>query len=372
MKPAEMLKGMVLEGYEVRQQITKKPDDTGGHFSVCYVAHREGKDYFLKATDTTFVRSGNDSASRIRDALSAFTYERDLLELARMHAMTRVVRVLAAGDVSVKFRDPNIGEIDLPVFYLIFERGDSSLREKMLDSVPVEPIDQLKALHHATLGLRQLHSKDVAHQDLKPSNVMGFVAEDGNGHYKIADLGCASRRNRPALHDGLACPGDRRYAPPESLYENSPSAFDRRRFGADLYLLGSLIAQIFTGVTVTASVQNKLPDVHRYGNWRGPYDQVLPRLVEAFDAVLLDLRPDWPYQNEDPSIRDRLELAVRQLCCPDPIRRGHPRAFGTVNPLDVERYVSLFAELIHLASIAARRKALELDRIAASTAPKAA
>lgn len=372
MKPAEMLQGMILDGYEVRHKITKMPDDTGGHFSICYVVRKDGKDFFLKATDTTFVRSGNDAASRIRDALTVFTYERDLLELARMHAMTRVVRVLAAGDVSVKLRDPGIGEIDLPVFYLIFEQGDSSLREKMLESVPVEAIDKVNALHHTALGLRQLHSKGVAHQDLKPSNVMGFVSEDGNGHYKVADLGCASRQDHPALHDSLACPGDRRYAPPEALYENPPPGFDRRRFGADLYLLGSLIAQIFTGVTITSAVQSKLPDVHRYGKWSGPYDQVLPRLIEAFDAVLLDLRPDWPYQNEETQIRDRLELAIRQLCCPDPHRRGHPRAFGTVNPLDVDRYVSLFAELRHLVSIADRRKALELERIAASAAPKAA
>jgi hypothetical protein len=73
---------------------------------VCYVVRKAGKDYFLKATDVTFHPGGGDQATRIRDTMTVYTYERDLLELARMHAMTRVVRVLAAGDVPVKVGDP--------------------------------------------------------------------------------------------------------------------------------------------------------------------------------------------------------------------------------------------------------------------------
>jgi eukaryotic-like serine/threonine-protein kinase len=368
--PADKLVGMILEGgYEVRKKIRKTPDHTGGNFSVSYVAHKDGKDYFLKATDVTFYRGGGDQATRLRDALTIYTYERTILEMARMHAMTRVVRVLAAGDVPVKYGDPKTGEIEIPVFYLIFENADGSLRDRMLDSVPVEPIDKLKALHHTALGLRQLHSKEIAHQDVKPSNVVNFLLEAGGAHYKVADLGCASLRDRPALHDSLDCPGDRRYAPPETLYGFPSHGFDRRRLGADLYLLGSLIAQIFTGVSITRALEAKLPETHRPGKWNDPYDQLLPRLLEAFDAVLLDLKRDWPYKKEDPQIGERLELAVRQLCCPDPMRRGHPRAFGTVNPLDLDRYVSLFDALIHRASIAEHSKELELERIAGPGRP---
>jgi len=226
----------------------------------------------------------------------------------------------------------------------------------------------LKALHHAALGLRQLHSKGIAHQDVKPSNVVNFLPEAGAAHYKIADLGCASLQDRPALHDSLDCPGDKRYAPPEILYGFPSHGFDRRRLGTDAYLLGSLIAQIFTGVTITHALEDKLPEDHRPGKWKDPYDQLLPRLLEAFDAVLLDLKRDWPYQKEDPQIGERLELAVRQLCCPDPMRRGYPRAFRSVNPLDLDPYVSLFAALIHLASIAERVRGMDLEHIAAAVA----
>jgi len=368
--PADKLVGMILEGgFEVRKKVPKNPEHTGGNFSVCYVAHKDGKDYFLKATDVTFYRGTGDHATRLRDALTTYTYERTLLEMARMHAMTRVVRVLAAGDIPVKYGDPKTGEVEIPVFYLIFENADGSLRDTMLGSAPIEPIDKLKALHHTALGLGQLHSKDISHQDLKPSNVVNFVPGEDDANYKIADLGCASLRDRPALHDSLDCPGDRRYAPPETLYGFPAHGFDRRRLGADAYMFGSLIAQIFTGVTITRALEAKLPEDHRPGKWNDPYDQLLPRLLEAFDAVLLDLRRDWPYQSENPQIGERLELAVRQLCCPDPMRRGHPRAFASVNPLNLQRYVSLFADLIHLASIAERSRAMELDRIAAAVAP---
>jgi len=382
-KPAELLLNMPLpDGYVVKKRVAKKADDTGGHFSVCYIAVKEGKEYFLKATDTTSVRTGTRGADRIRDALTAFTYERDILELAIAHAMTRVVKVIASGEVSVKITDPAFGEIDLPVFYLIFEQGEESLRQQMHSGVPVKDIDRLKALHHVAVGLRQLHAKGVAHQDVKPSNVMRFLddaeeaapaAKSETDGYKIADMGCASVRAAPALHDTMCVPGDHRYAPPEGLYEqNLGIDFDRRRFGADLYMLASLTVQLFTGVTVSIAMQRKLPETHRIGHWKGTYDQLLPRLIEAFDAALLELKADWPYRRLEPRIAEKLELMVRQLCCPDPHRRGHPRALNSVDPMDVTRYVSLFAQLIHLASIAERRETHELERIAAASKPKAA
>lgn len=382
-KPAELLLGKTLDGgFTVKKKVPKRAGGTGGHFSVCYVAEKDGKEYFLKATDTTFVRTGKSGADGLRDALTAFTYERDILELAIAHAMTRVVRVLASGEVPVKLKVAGMGEIELPVFYLIFERGEDSLRDQMQTGLAVKPIDKLKALHHIALGVRQLHAKGVAHQDLKPSNVMRFLEEQEAAaaaaakeldHYKIADMGCASQKGKAALHDSLPVPGDRRYAPPEGLYEqNTAFDFERRRFGADLYMLASLTVQLFTGATMSAAMQRKLPDTHRISRWKGPYDQLLPRLIEAFDGVLLDLRKDWPYRKEEPRIAERLELMTRHLCCPDPHRRGHPRALGTVNPLDIDRYVSLFAELIHLASIAERRQAADLARIAAASDPQAA
>jgi serine/threonine protein kinase len=359
--PADQLEGMKLDGgYEVRRKIVKKEGDTGGHFSVCYSVHNNGVDYFLKATDVTFFKGEGDQATRLRDALNVYTYERNLLEVARMHAMTRVVRVVAAGDISIKIGDPSTGQIEIPVFYLIFENADGSLRDRMLDTVPVEPIDKLKALQHTALGLRQLHSKEIAHQDLKPSNIVSFVPEKGDAHYKVADLGRASHRDSPALHDSLACPGDRRYAAPETLYGAPANGFDRRRVGTDAYLFGSLIAQIFTSISITTAIVAKLPDSHKPGAWNDPYDQLLPRLLEAFDEVLEDLKSDWPYKKEDPQIGAELALAVRQLCYPDPMRRGHPRALGTVDPLNLDRYVSLLAALVHRASIAERRKSMAL------------
>ena len=375
-KPAELLVGRKLKGgYTVTKRVPKRPGGTGGHFSVCYVAEKGGKEYFLKATDTSFVRTGRSGADGLRDALTAFTYERDMLELAIAHAMTRVVRVLESGEELVKLKMAGGGELELPVFYLIFERGEESLRDLMQGGVPVKDIDRLKALHHIALGIRQMHAKDLAHQDLKPSNVMRFEeqAAAAENDYRIADMGCASLKGRPALHDSLAVPGDHRYAPPEGLYEqNAAIDFDRRRFGADLYMLASLTVQLFTGVTMSRAMQGKLPETHRIGRWSGTYDQLLPRLIQAFDAVLLELRDEWPYRKEEPRIAEKLELMVRHLCNPDPHRRGHPRALGTVNPMDVDRYVSLFDQLVLLASIAERREAIELARIAAASNPAAA
>src|SRR5205823_2049082 len=65
------------------------------------------------------------------------------------------------------------------------------------------------SLHHIATGLYQLHSAEVAHQDLKPSNILVFEGSTS----KIADLGCASVKGVASPRDSAAFAGDRTYAP---------------------------------------------------------------------------------------------------------------------------------------------------------------
>ena len=51
-----------------------------------------------------------------------------------------------------------------------------------------------RTLHHIAVGLQQLHGEGIAHQDLKPSNVLFFETFGA----KLADLGCADTLKNPA------------------------------------------------------------------------------------------------------------------------------------------------------------------------------
>jgi len=363
--PAEELEGRTLaEGYVVGERLSITEDHTGGGFSVCYNASKDGQPFFVKATDLTFYGSDTeDLAVRLERALSIYNFEKLLLEIARLHAMSRIVNVVAANQIAL-----DIGGIPIPVFYLVFKKAEDNLRERLMDDLPMEPIDRLRALRQVVTGLNQLHTHGIAHQDVKPSNVVNYAKQGEDLDSKITDLGRGSHREHRALHDSIACAGDKRYAPLELLYEEPAAGFDRRRLGADAYLFGSLIAQIFSGVTITQAVLAKLPETHQPKPWGDGYATLLPRLREAFDAVVVELRPSWPYQAEDPKIAAKMELTVRQLCDPDPARRGYPGAASTVNPLDMQRYISVLDALILQASLAEREKARRLKELMAAPA----
>lgn len=47
--------------------------------------------------------------------------------------------------------------------------------------------------------------------------------------------------------------------------------------------------------------------------------------------------------------------SIRELCHPDPARRGHPRNLSGFNPLGLERYISLYDRLVMKAGLARKR-----------------
>src|SRR5699024_10639814 len=103
-----------------------------------------------------------------------------------------------------------------------FDRGD-------LDAVWA-----LSMLYGASLGVFQLHQAEIAHQDLKPSNILVF----SNDLSKISDLGRASDKNNPFRWDDVLFAGDPNYAPIEIYFGMPATEFDHR-YAFDLYMLGS-------------------------------------------------------------------------------------------------------------------------------------
>lgn len=328
---AENLTGIDLPGgWTVEAKVGKDPDATGGHFSVSYtVTNTDGRRAFLKALDYSDALQSHNPAQVLQAMTEAFNFERDLLFACGERGMTRIVRAIDSGVVRVPGFQVNA------VDYLIFEHAENGDIRAFIGKLGgLDDAMLFRTMHNVATGLRQLHGIDVAHQDLKPSNVLVF--DDASA--KVADLGRASLRGGTAPADLLDIAGDRGYAPPEQLYGYQAGEWDRRRQACDVYHLGSLLFFLLTGESTTTDLLSHLDRAHLPVVWQGTYQQVLPYVLRAFDESEQTLAQVAPS-----AARPRLVTAFHQLCHPDPSRRGHPaERRGAGSQYSLERFVSLF------------------------------
>jgi eukaryotic-like serine/threonine-protein kinase len=329
--PAKLLSGLDLPGgWKVIKPLSSLPGSTGGCFSVGYIVQDEaGDEAFMKALDYSAALNSPDPARMLQAMTEAYNFERDVLQKCRDRKLTRVVRAIADGNVQV-----STGAGPQVVQYLIFEKADADSRNFINTSKAFDIAWALRSLHHITIGLRQMHANDMAHQDVKPSNVLVF----NNDSSKISDVGRAAYKGHSPPHETLSCPGDPTYAPPEVLFNHREADWGPRRLACDLYLLGSMVSFFFSGVAATPATLSRLLPQHHPRAWAGTYGQVLPYVRDAFNKMADDFE-----QTLDSRLRPDLSVIFRQLCDSDPNLRGHPRDRASVsNAFSLERYVSAF------------------------------
>jgi eukaryotic-like serine/threonine-protein kinase len=257
-RPAEMLAGLELSGrWKVVERIPSLPGGTGSSFSTPYIAERDGHRAFLKAIDFTQALAADDPARALEELTRIFNFERDLVQACTSRGMRNIIRSQDEGSVSV----PNGGPVPR-VNYLIFELGAGDIRRVMRLSTDLDGAWAFRSLKDIALGLTQLHSVGIAHQDVKPSNV---VAVDGR--FKLADLGRASQRGTSGPFDATRCAGDPNYVTPEQMYGFQLNDWDARRRAVDLYHLGSMLLFLLTGVTASAGLVSNLAEAHLPPPW---------------------------------------------------------------------------------------------------------
>ena len=334
--PAQQLVGRELpNGWIVEKLIHRPETATGGYFSSSYIVRSDkGKRAFLKAMDYRRALESPDPAKKLQAMTTAYNFERTILEKCKSKRLSRIVRVLDSGSLP-----PQDGDLSSVVQYLVFELARGDIRSFVDHGQSFETAWILKMTHQVAAALRQLHYLNIAHQDVKPSNVLVFEGD----HSKLADLGRASDRDSTSPHDEIKCAGDQTYAPPELLYGHIPEDWRARRLGCDMYLLGSLVVFFCRGISMTHLLFKRLDKKHRFQNWGGTYSEVLPYLQNIFAQIIRELREeiqgDFAFANE-------IAELVKQLCNPDPQQRGHPKnIISSGNQYSLERYVSIFDRL---------------------------
>lgn len=329
-RPAAHLEGVELDGGWIVGERIDHPGSTGSNFSFGYtVTHPSRGSAFLKALDYSRALRAEDVPSALKAMTDAYVYERDLLERCTKARLSKVVLPLAHGQVSVP-------TYQIPVNYLIFERADGDVRKFLNEIASIDDAWAMRVLHNTAIGVQQLHGEKIAHQDVKPSNLLTFGS---TGSSKIGDLGRAEYQGAAGPHVDLRVAGDPGYAPPEQLYGLRPDSWGARRQACDLYHLGSMVLFFFLGTAATPALLARMDPIQHPNSWGDSYEAVLPFVRSAFNEVAEELSavlPDF--------CREKLTTAFRELCDPEPALRGHPKARERrhSNPYSVDRYVSLF------------------------------
>lgn len=341
---AHNLKGRTIKGvWEVKQRLEKEPGQSGAFFSVPYLVERDGKAYFMKAFNFgSFMQTSNTDGTGIGDALrsmlDAYEYEKDLSMRCQEHYVTKVSCV-------TDFHEEIVQGFPVPyVPCLIFElatHGD--VRKMLVLSEQLDDAWKFKSLHDIALGLRQLHTINITHQDLKPSNVVVFE----NYESKICDLGRSVCSQLKGPYDDWKYTGDISYAPPEIWYRYFEQDWNKRSFAIDCYMLGSMVVFYFTHTTMSTLLSSYLQDEFHFRQWRGSYEELIPYMAKAFAESLNDIKKCI----HGSIFEEDIIWLITLLCNPFPEQRGHPSNQKKNNPYTMEQFISKFDLLRHKAEI---------------------
>lgn len=304
---------------------------------------KNGSTAYLKALDFSAAFNSSDVARELQALAEAYNFERDLCYRCKARHLDKIVYPISDGSVDVPGFPAYVGK----VYYIIFELSDGDIRSVKDTFAKLNLAFVLRSLHNVAVGIQQLHSLGVAHQDLKPSNVLVFQKE-----VKISDLGRASDSQHPFKFDDFVMPGDRNYAPIEQWYGYHFSNDFNERFAYDLYLFGSLFLFFFAGLSMSQSLFNqlKISGAHSTGDFKAD----LSDLNSAFSEVITDFSKTVTVHLRDEVEVQRLVNLVIWLCQPDPEKRGHPKNLSTPgNQRSLERIITQL-------SILAKKAELEL------------
>ena len=327
-------------GWEIFEKISTK-QHSGGNFCVRYlVRDSSGNVAFLKAMDLSRAFQFQDRLKAMNDLTSHYLFEREVLNKCKDKNMTKVVVPLSAGEIRLKNQLPPLDE----VYFIVFERAESDLRQAFLNSPPDRWYCFFRAIKHTCIGLEQLHGARIAHQDIKPSNILNFEKEVS----KVADLGRVIDSDGESPFSQNYFAGDPNYAPIEIVLKVKVNSFNER-YLADLNAVGSLIYQTLMGVQITGALTSEAlhisPAIQRLD-----YHQALPVFETAFFTLMDRLHQECKARF-DIEIANAVANTVTEMCHPNYKKRGAPKANNTRARANMRRYTSKINGILRLLKI---------------------
>lgn len=267
-------------------------------------------------------------------------FERQALEHCKDRRLSRLIQLISWEYVNL---DPSNNPL-MQVLCLIMEIGDGDIRKQLTRTGALPTSAILHVLEDTALGIAQLHRNGIAHQDVKPSNVISMtdMTSETNNLFKIADLGRIVRKGMIGPYDGYRWPGDGNYQPPERWYGFVPPQWPDAREASDAYMLGSLACFLFCGVPMQPLLLQEIPPAMVPGVWNGGYNETLVQVLRSKQSSILatTIAP-----NINKKVRDGVVDIIRELVEPDPLKRGDKRARAQTGAPGLDRFQSRLKQL---------------------------
>jgi serine/threonine protein kinase len=211
------------------------------------------------------------------------------------------VRFLREARAAARLRNSNIasvlhlGRTGQNYFYAMeFVEGET-LERLIKRSGRLEVKLAVEIAAQAAAGLVAVHKQKLVHRDIKPSNIMVSVEEESTVIAKIIDLGLAKPAPDGPAEAAISTPGafvgTPEFASPEQF---AGLSVDIR---SDLYSLGAMLWQMFTGHTPFRGTSAELMYQHLHTPLAiGELDH-LPQPVIVLIEILLEKDPSRRFQN---------------------------------------------------------------------------
>ena len=329
------------DGWHIKERITKELGSGGNFCSRDKVISKDGKkEGFMKAMDLS--RAQNDLRA-MQKLITEYLFEQDILQVCKERKMSRVITPIEVGNITCPLFAPPANV----VYYAVFDMAEGDLRSSHLEISPTAKkwAPAFKALHHTAIGVNQLHKAEIAHQDIKPSNVLSFTPES----YKVSDLGRVVDKKGNSPYKGLIFPGDNGYKPIEMFYGVTASEFVDR-LSCDMFMVGSLAYQLIEDVQLNVAVLDATALLHS-GVRQLTYEAALPFILSTFNTKLDEFKTTCTSMFGE-KISALLVSIIGEMCHPDPAQRGASKTSTLQHQYDLERYVGKFSQLVLAAKVA--------------------